>query len=142
MVGEVCEVFVVRMVGEVCEVFVVCMVGEVYDATKSENGGVLTSRFRGEEYLFCQSRGRDDVKLVEKVSKSSSFATIGQVQVEISSFASRVRRTRFSGFFFLYSCIAGFFFLKSETRTSVASVSPPPPSQTNQPKPNHVWGKD
>ena len=27
--------------------------------------GVLTSRFRGEEYLFCQSRGRDDVKLVD-----------------------------------------------------------------------------
>ena len=96
MVGEVCEVFVVCMVGEVCEVFVVCMVGEVYDATKSENGGVLTSRFRGEEYLFCQSRGRDDVKLVEKVSKSSSFATIGPVQAEISSFASRAQiRYRF-----------------------------------------------
>ena len=51
--------------------------------------GVLTIRFRGEEYRFRQSRGRDDVKLVEKMSKASSFAIIGQVQAEISSFASR-----------------------------------------------------
>ena len=50
--------------------------------------GVLTSRFRGEEYRFCQRRGLDDVKLVKKMSNASSFAIIGQVQVEISSFAS------------------------------------------------------
>ena len=49
--------------------------------------GVLTNRFRGEEYLFRRNRGRDDVKLVEKVPKASSFAITGQVQVEISSFA-------------------------------------------------------
>jgi len=54
--------------------------------------GVLTIRFRGEEYLFRQSRGRDDVKLVEKMSKASSFAIIGQAQVEISSFASRAQK--------------------------------------------------
>ena len=45
--------------------------------------GVLTSIFRGEEHLFRRNRGRDDVKLVEKVSKASSFAIIGQVQVEL-----------------------------------------------------------
>ena len=54
--------------------------------------GVLATRFRGEEYLFRQSRGRDDVKVVEKVPKASSFAIIGQVQAEISSFASRAQK--------------------------------------------------
>ena len=50
---------------------------------KLEKWGVLASQFRDEEYLFRRSRGFGDVKLVEKVSEASSFAIIGQVQVEL-----------------------------------------------------------
>ena len=58
--------------------------------------GVLTIHFRSEEYIFRQSRGLDDVKLVEKVSNTSSFGTIGQAQVSgvvmLSSFVTCVAR--------------------------------------------------
>ena len=50
---------------------------------KLEKWVVLTSHFCSKKYLFSRNRGYDDVKLVEKVSKVSSFVIIGQVQVEL-----------------------------------------------------------
>ena len=44
---------------------------------------VLTSRFRGENLPFRQSRGHGDIKLIEEVFNAPSFVTIGQVLPKI-----------------------------------------------------------